>query len=99
VSELDASRRSAYAAGNIILVVSTSQLGSNPSLPPTTLHEGTPCTAHLAVVRIWPRRNFVCTVARDCPECAHSARVSCRQKPGSAWAGATAWRAGALPCH
>ena len=42
VSELDASRRSAYAASKIVLVVSTSQLCSTPLILTTALHEGTP---------------------------------------------------------
>jgi hypothetical protein len=41
VSELDASRRSAYAASKLELVVNTSLLGSNPSSLTTAWHEGT----------------------------------------------------------
>src|SRR5215471_1327086 len=82
---LDVSRRSAYAAIALALTIA--------------LPEGIPCTAPLAVVRIWLRPIFVCTVVRACPECAHSARVSCRQTPGSACTVAMPWLMCPTPCH
>ena len=41
VSELDASRRSAYAASKLVLVISTSLLCSHSSFLTTAWHEGT----------------------------------------------------------